>query len=1314
MKYTCFSLLLLSVFCHATTPVSEKFRHYGVIDGLSGSDITSICENGNFLWIATTDGLNRFDGRNFKVFKRDAASDNSLSENSIETLMFDSRGLLWIGLKTGGVDVYDPRKDKFIHIARVTGGELPNRVMSIFEDSEHNIWLGSWGNGVYKLTPDGERELSFRSENHFDGYIVSAITEIPAGRVWTGTYTGYCIHDLKSGGWDSLRCDSLVITSFLQDGGQNRLWCSTWGSGLVELSWEGDVPENIGAEFMYRDDIHAIYRLAGSRDRMLYLGTWGEGLAALDVRQPGGIRSMRKNAFPPPLIYALHEDRSGRLWIGTYGDGLYCYDARDRGISFIPADERDKTPASAGNIVPVGDSFFLAGTLGGGFYLCDMKKNSLVRKYGAPRGRAYENNALALYVDEDIVLAGHDGAGLLYAPVRDIHEPDAAFRTFHAPRLEKVTAIFRDTGDRVWLGTKQDGLMSVRYDAEKGTFDGFTACDILGHDEITGFVRQDSQHLWVASHAGLFLFDTQNNRPEEVSSEMIYCIEKDAGNDCLWIGSSSGISRMGLDGTRPAEHPFPAGLVPRGTVRDMMLDGAGNLWFLVAGRIFCFVESENSVREINVSALNGRPAISCAGVSVDGRPHLLFGSAADFIVLDPGAVFAEDTGTEVVFTELQIDHRTVNVGEKVYGRVALEEGSEYTRSLQLSHRCRWISFVMAETGSTIWKTGFQYRISGFGDTWQHLDLTRPITFSRLNPGEYTLQLRSFDGRDGALPCWSMHLSVSYPWWQTGRFYAGLALAALTLAALALLLVRRHYRKRQLQRLREMEKRKKEELLREKESFFAGLSHDLATPFSLIIAPANDLLRDGKLEKPVREKLEIIGKNATFLSDLFNTILDLKRAETSDLELREKRIEAVSFVRIITNAFDYLARSGNIRLSCHSEIPALHIVTDSVKLERIIYNLLSNAMKFTPAGGEVSVRTGLSDGDTLFITVADSGPGIGQENRERVFEKFYREARYLPDGQPNGLGLGLYVVRQFVSLLNGEIEVDSSPESGTRITIRLKPPITGGEALTAATEADGADRENGRTTILIVEDNSELRRYLTERLSGQFCVISVPGGEEALRAVGENLPEIVISDVMMPGMDGLSLTGKIKSNPLYADVFVILLTALSSPDDERKGYRAGADIYLKKPFDPETLVNQIVNIGNTRLRRRRQLLQQLMSPSGDGIEPDPGDEFLRRSLKIVEEHLMDADFRIDGFAAEMHLSKTVLHRKFRVVAGQTPNQFIRAVRLRRAAGMLLNSDYTVAEIAYLTGFNQSHYFIKCFREVYGETPSHYKKTKPPKG
>jgi YesN/AraC family two-component response regulator len=297
------------------------------------------------------------------------------------------------------------------------------------------------------------------------------------------------------------------------------------------------------------------------------------------------------------------------------------------------------------------------------------------------------------------------------------------------------------------------------------------------------------------------------------------------------------------------------------------------------------------------------------------------------------------------------------------------------------------------------------------------------------------------------------------------------------------------------------------------------------------------------------------------------------------------------------------------------------------------------------------------------------------------------------------------VKKFVDMLNGSIEVISSPGNGTRIQVNLpvkkntpeeKPDL--GRGMTKM--------EEGTSTILIAEDNQEMLEYIRKKLAVRFNIITATNGKDALNAIERYLPEILITDVMMPVMDGLALCSAIKNNSRYSDIFVVVLTAKTSTEDELQGYKMGADIYLKKPFDSEVLLNQMVNIHNTRQRRKSQLISSLISRETSDIEFDAKETFLKRSMQVIEDHIRDADFSMEAFADEMNMSKTVLHRKFKLLVGQTPNQFIRLVRLRKSVHLLRNSDHTITEIAYLTGFNQSHYFIKCFREVYKETPKSF--------
>jgi signal transduction histidine kinase/ligand-binding sensor domain-containing protein/DNA-binding response OmpR family regulator len=1287
----------------------QESRHYTAMDGLSGTDVTAICENENFLWIAGNEGFNRFDGREFKAYKKESGCSNCLSENNIETMMFDSKGLLWIGLKTGGVDIYDPRKDKFTHISQLID-HYPHRVISIFEDSRGNIWLGSWEEGVYQLEPIAGQNFAYRVSNHLNenGNIVSSIIEKPKGKLWMGTYDRFFVYDLDNKRWLNLADNAFMITQLHDTGEKNVIWASTWEQGLVRISWE-DTDSLIVKTGQYLNGYRNLYRVYQASNNRLYLGTWGEGMKMVETtgRTTGNtVEIPLKSDLKSPVILCFFRDRHNKFWVGTYGDGLFRLNTEETGINYL-APINENGLSAAYKITRFGKNNLLIGTLGDGLYRYDLKNERLTR---IPVRFLYKtlfnDYILSLYCDDELLIVGHDDFGVYYTPLSEKKNIRDMKQFFATKDLSKVTSIYKDRQATIWLGTKQNGLISVKYQPQTGTFSNYIHYDSFGHDEITGFAAYDDHRLWISTHSGLYLFNTKTNKLEEngyaTVSDMVYCLIDDVKNKCLWLGTSVGLRQLDYSGDNRIKPVFPSEILPEGAILDLSLDAENNLWFSIANRVFCFINDTKELKEINQGIFGNRILFSSSRAEVEGKEFVVFGGTDRLLLVNPYIALQQTDRTKIVLTELQIDYRKVNVGEKVYGKVLLEAASEYVQSVTLSYRCKWISLSLSEVGWDHFRNQYQYRIKGFSDEWQYFDISQPLTFSQLRPGTYTLFIRRHGVSSEHEPYWHFHITVRPPWWQTFWFY-GFAMLFMAVGLMAgMLAVKNRYKNRQAQRLSEIEKRKKEELLQEKESFFAGLSHDLLTPFSLIIAPTKDLLRENDLTEDKREKLEIISKNAAFLSELFSSILDLKRAEMVDAEVKEKNVELISFCRIIVNAFDYLAKSKHIALKFQSGISELTISTDTVKLERILYNLLSNALKFTPENGRIHVAILLESNNVFVLEITDTGDGIDAHNLTKVFDKFYQGTASKDKNVP-GLGLGLYIVRKFVQMLGGNISIKSEQGKGTCISIRLPAkPVC--EALVAEDKNDSEELP----FILLVEDNEQMLRYLKKRLISHFQVATATNGMEALEFIKKNIPEIVISDIMMPEMDGLALCSVLKATPMLADIFVVLLSARSSTEDELQGYKAGADFYVKKPFDPEILIKQVLNVYTTRRQRKKQIIKDLLTSPQPEKSDIYKDDFLGRAVHTIEKHLMDENFKIDEFAAEMNLSKTVLHRKFKAIIGETPNIFIRNVRLHKAAELLKNSPLSVAEIAYLTGFSQSHYFIKCFKELFEETPKNYRK------
>jgi signal transduction histidine kinase/ligand-binding sensor domain-containing protein/DNA-binding response OmpR family regulator len=1287
------SCVLSFIFFLSMNTVAQETVHYTMMDGLSSTDVTSVCEDDNFLWIATNDGLNRFDGNSFKVYRKDLHSNNSLSENSIETLMVDKNGLLWIGLKTGGVDVYNPKKDRFIHL-KDKCKVLPQRVISIYEDSEHDIWLGSWGEGLFRLSPKNKCTMSYTVTRHYQQNIVSSLMEKPKGKLWIGTYYGYYLYDINKKRGINLGRNDLSVTNFLNIGKDNHIFVSTWTGGLYEISWNNQLTSF--AEKKLTSAYCGIYRLTTAPSDRFYLGTWGNGIKI--VRRNGTYD--KSLPLDIPITLSLYRDRYDNLWIGTYGMGLYRIPKENNGIRKISF--RNEMDAPVYTLQRLGGRNLVLGTQGRGLYLYDYMSKS-IQNIALDYNDKFQRYILSTYVDNRVLIIGTDGSGLQYFPISDKDHISSSPQYFFIDKnFGKITSIFRKNDSTFFIGTKQSGVYSLRYDLTRRKFVCSVHYTDFGTEEITGFASSGNK-LWVTSHDGIYLYDFISGRNRKVGhnfNEMVYCMLQDKMKHCLWLGTSDGLMKLDYSRGIKIERSVFTDIIPEGAVRNVVMDVIGNLWFSVRNHVFCYICKTNEVKEINLGKNSVQMLYSSVNCNIEDKPCIVLGGADGLLTLDPRTLLNLPDRSKILLTELQIDNKVVKVGQEVYGKVLLNEDTEYISTLTLSYLCKWISLSFKEIGSDGYMDKYQYFIDGFSEKWNTVDLSKQMTFSQLQPGNYTLRIRRYSasGTINSKPIYTLRIIVTPPFWKTKTFVFLIIVILILSACLIIYLVLLRMRKKHQMKLKAIEKKKNDELLREKESFFTGLSHDLLTSFSLIIAPVKDLLRDKGMNENQQKKLSIISDNANYLSDIFATILDFKRTELNDNMIVEKEIEIVSFIDFIINAFSYLAKSKQIRLSFVHNVDSLNVMIDTVKLERILYNLISNAIKYNKNNGSVDVVLNSSeDADIFSVIVEDTGIGISTSDKTHVFDKFYQvdKARI-----SSGLGLGLYTTKRFVKLMNGEITIDSVINEGTSITVsfKVKHPKN-------FQEKD--EKEDVDFVILLVEDNVQLREYLGGKLSEHFAVAEASDGLEAMEYIKSNLPELVISDIMMPGMDGLELCSIVKNTPLFADIFIVLLSAKASSEDEIAGYRAGADLYLKKPFDPDILINQIINIYNTRLERRKQIISDLISPKISNDSLQSKNDFICRATKIVEKHLSEEEFNIEDFAAEMNLSKTVLFRKFKTNIDETPNIFMKNVRLKKASELLLNSELSISEVAYTVGFRQVHYFIKCFKEIYQETPKGFR-------
>ncbi|MBD3289183.1 response regulator, partial [candidate division KSB1 bacterium] len=634
------------------------------------------------------------------------------------------------------------------------------------------------------------------------------------------------------------------------------------------------------------------------------------------------------------------------------------------------------------------------------------------------------------------------------------------------------------------------------------------------------------------------------------------------------------------------------------------------------------------------------------------------------------------------------------------------------------------------------KNQYAYKLEGFSDNWISLGSKHDITFNYLDPGEYTLYVKGSNNdniwnEEGA----SIMINISPPWWKTGWAYAfSIILFGLIIYGVRRFELKRTHLKNELERS-SFETRKLIEIDELKSRFFANISHEFRTPLTLILGPLQKLLSTSE-DNERHEDVLSMQRNARRLQQLIDQLLDLSKIEAGRLPLRAQPDDIVQRIRECTASFVSLAESKNITLDQDFPEQSIIVYFDAEKLEKIIFNLLGNAFKFTPEGGRISIAVScLTEPDQTTpiaaqITIADSGVGISSEHIDDVFDRFY-SANGSASSEQGSTGIGLALTKEFVDLHHGEIVVESKQGEGSTFTISLplgRDHLSDEEIIDNVYDAEVSEtshrpepvtaehnqkipeeislENNGRSLVLIVEDNKDMRRFLRNCLDQDFSVIEAENGESGYQTALKKLPDLIVSDVMMPQVNGYEFCQKIKTDERTSHIPIILLTARALKESRVEGFESGADDYVVKPFDAEELMVRAKNLIKQRQQLRERFSREITVQPKDITVSSIDELFLQRALSIVEENISNSDFKIDQFSHQIGMSRPTLNRKLRAVTGLSTNEFIRTMRLKRARQLLEKRSATIIEIAYEVGFNNPSYFAECFREQFGEPPSKY--------
>jgi len=1383
-------LLIAALAAPLTAQERVTFRHLTIADGLSQNVVSAIVQDRRgFMWFGTKDGLNRYDGYQFVVFRHDPFDSTSISDSEITALFEDSRGELWVGTRGGGVNRFDRARERF---TRVRAGPARD-VVAIVEDTSGAIWVGAASEGLFRLTTRGWRDVAVDRFVHSpenpsslgDDRVRTVLVD-RRGVLWVGTDAGLDRHEPTSVGGLAfthitvrssapLALIDTAVTSLYEDS-HSRLWIGSV-PGISELdSARTSVRHYYHRYRTFRYGWGIAVSLGEDPTGKLWVSTVSE-LMRLDP-STGGWTYFRHDPLNPESMNDLptrvYRDRSNVIWVGSNGYGINAYDPKANRFQTFRRPENWPSRLSGFSVYTLFED--LAGTLwidAGLLYRWNRATGEL-RSFETSSNRPNDFGNVAVW---SIV---EDPPGSLWtASVSGLYHYEIATGRFRQYRYDPADStrlpeqavydVFRDRDGVIWAVT--ENFLARLVDPERGRFQSFRHKERpTARQWIFPSTIQDSTGaLWLGSDQGLARFDpkTQTFRhfrhdPRErgsLSHDAVRAILHDPRqpNRYLWVGTAGGgLNRLDIDSGTFVHFSERDGL-PNDVVYAVLADSTGRLWLSTNKGLSRFDPATRQFRNYDVNDGLQSNEFNSGAAFKSRSGEMFFGGIYGFNSFRPEAVHDNPHVPAVVITGFRRGNRYETVRDS--GTVLHTTISE-TDTLRLSYRDAVITLEFAALEySAPAKNRYAYRMVGFDDVWFESGSVRAATYTNLPPGHYVFQVRA-SNNDGV---WneqgaSLVILIAPPWWRTWWAYA--LYGAVLLAALY------GVRRYELNRLRlenrleiqHVEAEQLRELDRARSRLFANVSHEFRTPLTLTMGPLDDLRAGlhGPLSSSATEQVDLARRNAGRVLDLINEILDLARVESGREVLHARRVQLGAFVASVAHSFLPLAERRAIAYDVQDAVEDAIVYADPNHLERALSNLLSNAFKFTPDGG--AVRVTLSGDDSAArITIRDSGAGIPAADLDLIFDRFHR-ARTA--GTQPGTGIGLALAKELVALHGGAITVESEEGFGSAFTVTLRKGcahlsadqvVEDGPVVASASSHPGPPPEfvapaspmrdvpnvagtvetvshpNGSsipdsrlpsfaglppipdnedvTTVLVVDDNPEVRAYVKQHLAPRYRVLEAVDGEQGLAMARRCLPDLVLSDVMMPVMDGYTLCRALKSDPETDFLPVILLTARAEAEDKLTGLTEQADDYLTKPFDVRELLARIANIIATRRRLRERFAGTPLTIHPAPVDVAPADrKFVDQVRSAIEAHLGDEQFTVERLAAEVAQSRGNLHRRLRDLIGETPSDLIRRLRLERAAAMLEARAGSVSEVAYAVGFKSVAHFSNAFHEMHGVRPS----------
>lgn len=1336
MKQTQLKYVFLFLILNCALFSSAQLAHFQNItmgDGLSNSFVNSIKQDKyGFIWIGTNNGLNIYDGIQFRHFFSDAKDKTSIPGNNIQKILFDGDSV-WVGTRTGlGLMDVISKKCKTIDLG------LNTEVRTLLLEKDKRIlWVGT-NSGLIKYTINSGEMLAFNTNtSNISHNIIRSLYKDNDGNLWIATFDKlnkliansnvFEVVDLKKDYHPKI--NNNLVLSILPNTSENDtvLWIGTQ-TGLVHFNrFTHEMrffrEENSG---LSSSSIKALLKTSSEK---LWIGTdFGLGEMnsnfeiQLHLHDP-----FKNNSLVNSTVWDVFEDHSGTIWFGTSNGISILSNASDR-FQFYPMTFNQGKNISGYEIRDViGDSknnFWLATQFGVVKYNLEKQQKETFSSEQPDSRKLDWNDTKSTFEDSKgrVWIATNGGLVIWNPKTKQLKNYTADFGTGSGLRSNYISNIYELKNKTILVNT-HNGLHRVVEN------NGEIQFEYIG--KIDPFLVEYDQFLWSFDDAKLW---KTNTKTFETIEEFNFHIDGKktilrsilfTEKNMVWLGVDNGLIKYNL--VSKALKFFEIKSNKSFVLISLLADDAGNIWAASHSAILKF-SPETEVFEIYHSGDEipiSRFSRGCCLKRENG--DLIFGGHDGFIKFSPEYITKSDFISPVKYTRLYISNKVILPGKEVNGKIILENEIAFTKNLALEYASG--SFSLEFSSLHYGKRDgirYAYKLDGADLEWNYINGTIGLaTYSNLGSGKYIMRVKGTNN-DGV---WNenetlLNITIKPPLWASLGFIALYGVLFVLLIMALVYYYSQRSKMRNKLRIVKLEKDHAENLAKARQQFFANISHELATPLSLIIGPTEKLGKSSELNQTSKKFVRIIENNARRLLWLNNQLLDFRKLENKTLNLRVSEFGIIEFTKKVFSLFTDKAERKQIKYTFHTDIEHLEVQMDLRKIETILFNLLSNAFKFTPKGGEISVSIsscGFNSENSLCISVKDSGVGVSEDDQQKIFKRFYQAKEAIK--MERGSGIGLTLVSEYAKMHRGKVMLNSQLGKGSEFQVILplnldysSDKLIEIEQETNATllkseknkriEEPILNSTSGYPFVLLVEDDKEISDFIQISFKKKYTVRIAANGKEAFQIISKYIPDLIISDLVMPEMDGIEFTKKIKNNPKTSHIPLILLTGKSDKENQIEGLKSGADAYITKPFEIDLLEIRIDNFLKREIQFSEYLkFNKLSKPKEIHIESQD-EKLLGRVVTCIEKYIADSDLNIDKVCNEIGLSHSVLYRKIKSLTGQTVNEFIRTVRVRRAEQLLRTKKFTVSEVAYETGFSNHSYFTKCFKKLHKMTPTEF--------